>query len=204
MNRHDTRVLIVDDDRLVLSGLADGLEERGYKVAKAASGEEALSLVESSQPDIVIMDICLPGMTGIEAAQEIRKKLDVPVIFLSAMNSSEIVREAIATGGLTYLVKPITVKQLVPAIESALARAADLAKLTEQETNLTAALKQGREISVAIGILVERHGTTPEEAYERLRAHARATRRKAVSIAVDIISGVLDLEPSGAPGARRE
>lgn len=193
MNGYKTRVLIVEDDRLVMTGLADGLEERGYQVARAASGEDAVSLAESAQPDIVLMDICLPGITGIETAQRIREKLDIPVIFLSATNASEIVREAIAAGSLTYLVKPITVKQLVPAIESALVRAAELARLKEQEINLATALEQSRRISVAIGILVERYGTSPEEAFETLRAHARKTRRTANSVAEDVISGALDL-----------
>ena len=91
--------------------------------------------------------------------------------------------------------KPLTVKQLVLAIESTLARAGDIAKLKEQEENLAAALKQSRDISVAIGMLMERYGITAEDAFEKLRAHARSTRSKTTDVAKDVIVGTLQLEP---------
>lgn len=198
------RILIVEDDRLILAGLANGLEERGYAAIKAASGEEAVRLADSVPPDLVLMDICLPGMSGIEATQRIREKLDVPVIFLSALDTEEVVRQAITAGTLSYLVKPITIKQLVPAVETALARAREMSKLKGNEEHLSTALKQSREISVAIGVLMERHDLTAEDAFESLRAHARRTRRKATDVAKDVIAGVLELDPTGrASGAPR-
>lgn len=190
------RILIVEDDRLVLAGLADGLEDRGYAVVRATSGEQAILLADTAQPDLVVMDICLPDISGVEVAKRIKNKLDIPVIFLSALDTDETVREAITLGSLSYLVKPITIKQLVPAIESALARASDIAKLKEREENLASALKQSREISVAIGMLMERHSVSAEDAFEMLRAHARNSRRKASDVAKDVISGALELEPS--------
>ena len=110
-------ILIVDDDRLVLSGLAAGLEMLGYTVAKASSGEEALAMLDSVKPDLIVMDACLPGISGIETTKQIQQRFGIPVIFLSAYDDPQTVRDAIALGGLSYLVKPITVKQLVPAIE---------------------------------------------------------------------------------------
>lgn len=198
------RILIVDDDRLVLTGLASGLEERGYVVIKAASGEEAVLLADTAQPDLVLMDICLPGISGIEAAQRIREKLDIPIIFLSALDTEEVVRQAITLGTLSYLVKPITIKQLVPAVETVLARAREVSKLKSSKENLALALKQNREISVAIGVLMERRDLTAEDAFELLRQHARNTRRKATDVAKDVIAGVLELDPTGrASGAPR-
>ena len=190
------RILIVDDDRLVLSGLAAGLETLGHTIAKAGSGEEALAMLDTFKPDLVIMDACLPGLSGIETAKQIRQRFGIPVIFLSAYDDPSIVRDAIAVGGLGYLVKPITVTQLVPAIESALARASDIAKLKGREGSLATALKQSREISVAIGMLMERHDLTAEDAFETLRSHARNTRRKSSDVAKDVISGALQLEPT--------
>ena len=190
-----TRILIVEDDRLVLAGLAAGLEERGYLVTKAISGEQAVQLADSARPDLVLMDICLPDISGIEAARKINDRLGIPIIFLSAFNAEETVREAVSLGGFVYLVKPITIKQLVPAIESVLARAGDLSKLRGSEQNLATALKQSREISVAIGMLMERHGISAEDAFELLRRNARDTRRKAAEVAQDVISGSPGLGP---------
>ena len=125
------------------------------------------------------------------------------MIFLSAFDDPQIVRDAIALGGLSYLVKPITVKQLVPAIESALALAGSIARFKGQEENLAAALKQSREISVAIGMLMERHGVTAEDAFETLRSHARNTQRKTGDAARDFITGSLQLEPKARTGPKK-
>jgi len=187
-------ILIVDDDRLILTGLANGLDERGYVVHKAATGEEAVALADTARPDLILMDIRLPGISGIEAARLIRDKVNVPVIFLSAIDDEEVVRVAIALGSINYLVKPITISQLVPAIENALARSRDISKLRSSEEHLSTALRQSRDISVAIGMLMERHNATAEEAFEMLRSHARQTRLKTADIAKDVISGTLQLE----------
>ena len=187
-------ILIVDDDRLILTGLANGLDERGYVVHKAATGEEAVALADTARPDLILMDIRLPGISGIEAARLIRDKVNVPVIFLSAIDDEEMVRVAIALGSINYLVKPITISQLVPAIENALARSRDIKTLRSSEEHLSTALRQSRDISVAIGMLMERHNATAEEAFEMLRSHARQTRLKTADIAKDVISGTLQLE----------
>lgn len=191
------RILIVEDDRLVLAGLANGLETCGYAVTKAATGEEAVARAEAVSPDLILMDICLPGISGTQAARRIREKRDVPIVFLSALDTEELVREAIDLGSISYLVKPIGIQQLVPAIENALARARDIARLKGNKEQLAAALGQNREISVAIGILMERHNISAEDAFEDLRAEARRTRRKAADVARDVISGALQLGRSG-------
>lgn len=185
------RILVVDDDRLVLTGLASGLEARGYEVQKADTGEEAVALADIAAPDLVLMDICLPGISGIEAARRIQEVARIPVIFLSATDDEEMVRVAVTLGSISYLVKPISIKQLVPAIENALARARDIGTLRSSEEHLSIALKQSREISVAIGVLMERHGLSAEQAFEKLRAEARSTRSKTSDIARDIVAQVL-------------
>ncbi len=195
MNDEARRILIVDDDRLTLALLADHLEKQGYVVAKASSGEEALAVYESFDPHLIVMDICLPGISGIEAAQRIRALCDIPVIFLSAYEDPEYLRDSIALGGMVYLLKPLTVQQLIPPIESALARAAELRQLRSSEETLSSALKKSREISIAIGILMERSRISAEEAFEMLRAEARNTQRQAIAVAKEIIAGTLQLKP---------
>lgn len=197
-----THILIVEDDRLVLTGLANGLETSGYVASKASSGEQALELLDTVKPDLVVMDICLPGISGIETAEQLLQRIDIPIIFLSAYDDPQTVRDAVTLGGMSYLVKPITVKQLVPAIESALARAGDIAKLKEQEEDLATGLKQNREISIAIGILMERYSITAEDAFEILRAHARKTRRKVSDVAQDFLAGSLQLESTVKAGPK--
>lgn len=193
MDKDRRRIFLVDDDRLVLATLASGIEASGYTVAKAGSGEEALAMVDSFNPHLVVMDICLPGISGIETARRMRDQRDVPVIFLSAYDAPEAVRESITLGGMTYLVKPITVTQLVPAIENAIARAEDIRTLLSSEENLSVALKQGRETSVAIGILMERHQLSAEAAFDLLRTHARNTRTKTSVVASALVAGTLKL-----------
>ena len=190
-----TSILIVEDDRLILTGFATGLEDRGYVVHQAAAGEEAVALAGTAQPDLVLVDIRLPGISGIEAARRIQQKANVPVIFLSATDSEELMHRAIALGSICYLVKPITIAQLVPAIENALARSRDISKLRSSEEYLGAALKEGRDISVAIGMLIARYNTSAEDAFEVLRAHARSTRSKTTDVAKDVIAGKLHLAP---------
>lgn len=190
------RTLIVEDDRLVLAGLVEGLGMAGYTVTGAASGEEALQLLAQVDPHLIVMDICLPGISGIETARRILEQRQIPLIFLTAYDQQDTLREAIALGGMTYLLKPITVKQLIPVIQSALARSRDLEALRENKQNLAHALQQSREISIAIGLLIERHGLTAEEAFDVLRREARDTRRTTADVAQDMIAGLSD------PGAR--
>jgi response regulator NasT len=195
-------ILIVEDDRLVLTGLANGLEALGYVASKASSGEQALEILDTVKPDLVVMDACLPGISGIETAKKILQRLDIPVIFLSAYDDPQTVSDAVMLGGMNYLVKPITVNQLVPAIESALARAGDIAKLKELEENLATALARSREISIAIGMLMERYNISAEDAFEILRAHAHTTRRRVSDVAQDFLAGSLQLESTAKAGPK--
>ncbi len=197
-------VLIVEDDRLVLAGLASGLEDRGYLVDKAITGEDGVALADSAQPDLVLMDICLPGISGVEAARRIQERMNIPVIFLSAYDSEEVVRVAIALGSLSYLVKPVTIAQLAPAVENALARWRDISQLRSSEEHLSTALTQSREISVAIGMLMERCNASAEEAFAMLRAHARKTRLKTGDVAREVIAGALQLELPEQTSVKRE
>ena len=182
------RILVVDDNRLVLSTLTMGLEQEGFATLRAASGEEAVQICQQLQPDLILMDIRMPGISGLEAVQRIHASVEVPVIFLSAYDDAEIVEQAIAEGGMGYLVKPVENHQLVLGIRAALARATDLSQLKTTEAQLSRALVAERHTSIAIGILMERRKLSAAKAYELLRAQSRPSRRKLAEVAKEIIA----------------
>ena len=188
MGAHSARLVLVDDDRLILATLASGLRNVGYEVSEGASGKDALRLCAEVKPDLAILDIRMPDLSGIEIARRLRAETSTPFIFLSAYNDTETVEQAIEEGALGYLVKPVYVSQMVPAIEAALVRAAEIKTLKETEAHLNIALASGRETSIAIGMLMERFRLTADEAFETLRGFARGERRKVKDVAADIIS----------------
>lgn len=199
------RILLVDDDRLILSTLGSELAAQGYEVLFASSGKESVRLAQERVPDLVIMDVRMPDISGIEAARAIRETSGVPVLFLSAFEEQAIVHQAVSEGGLGYLVKPVGPNQLVPAVEAALARGADLRKLRTSEENLRIALAGDRAVSVAIGILMERYRIRAEEAFERLRRYARSRQRKIDDVAkeaVDSVELITEIGRSSAPEVR--
>lgn len=181
------RLLLADDDRLVLATLSQGLREAGYAVDTADSGEAALVLAAQRPFDLTVLDIRMPGLSGIETARRLRTEYGAPALFLSAYGERELVEQAAREGGLGYVVKPVDVPQLVPAIEAALARARDLKVLAEGRSQLEQALDSGRQTSIAIGILMERRGLTEQSAFETLRATARKRRRKLEEVGRELV-----------------
>jgi response regulator NasT len=183
---HNQRLVIADDDYLVLATLSAGLRDAGFEVFEALSGEEAISLCKDKEPELVILDINMPGMSGLEAAETIQS-LNIAILFLSALDEKDIVETAITKGALGYLVKPIDINQIIPAIDTALMRAADIQSLHNKEKNLTTALHNGRETSIAIGILMAHSNQTAHEAELTLRQYSRNKRLKMSNVAENII-----------------
>jgi two-component system, response regulator PdtaR len=184
------RILLVDDDRLIVTTLARGLRNHGYTVREATSGEDAIALAQQDAPDIALLDVRMAGLSGLDVARVFRDQLNIPFLFLSAYGDAEIVREAAECGALGYLVKPLDVAQIVPTLESALARARDLRALRETESQLNAALATGRETSTAVGILMARDHIDRESAFNQLRDHARSQRRKIHELSAELITAM--------------
>ncbi len=182
------KLLVVNDDRLVLTTLTEGLRALGYRVWDAASGREALQLAEEIHPDLVLLDIRLPDLSGPEIARILDEKLGVPVLFLSAYDDRDAVTAAAQAGGVGYLTKPCNIQHLVPALAVGLERARERKALKERNERLQAALNHTREINVAIGILMERFRLPRREAYECLRRQARRQRRKVLELAGQLVS----------------
>lgn len=184
-------LLIVDDDRVILYALAEGLRAAGYTVIEASSGERAIEICRDITPSLAILDMRMRGLSGLDVAKWLQENSQIPFIFLSAYDDRETVEDATAAGALGYLIKPVDVHQILPTIRAALKRGAEIRQLRDTEKHLTHALHSSRDISVAMGILMERHNIGQQDAFEKLRKTARDQRRKAAEIAADIISGKL-------------
>lgn len=182
-----TTLLIADDDRLVLATLAEGLRRAGHTVLEAADGDEAIQLACTRRPDLAILDVRMPGRDGLGVAQWLREHTDVPFLFLSAYGDASVVIEAVESGALGYLVKPLDVEQILPSIDAALVRGRELNALLEEEAQLTAALRLNRQVSMAVGILMARDRVNEQEAFNRLRTEARSQRRKLSDLAVELV-----------------
>lgn len=183
-------LLLADDDRLVLTTLAEGLRQTGYTVLEAGDGDAAIRLAETQSPDLAILDMRMLGRDGHDVAVWLRENTDIPFLFLSAYSDQQTVSKAIAAGALGYLIKPLSVTQILPSIEAALKRGRELIALLEEEAHLSAALRIGRQTSIAVGILMARHQLNEQAAFDKLRSQARAERRKVSDLAAELISAV--------------
>jgi len=182
------RLLLVDDDRLVLSTLANGLLKAGYGVKTAESAEEAEMLLASGEdPDLAILDIRMSGQDGLFLARRLQELDHIPFMMLSAYSDQAMIDQASQFGALGYMVKPLDIPQLIPGIEAALSRANELQSLRETRLQLQAALNAERDISVAIGITMVQDRLGRHAAFELLRKTARSQRRKLGELATEII-----------------
>lgn len=182
-----TKLLIVDDDSLVLATLAMGFRDEGYAVFDATSASEALELANTHQPDLALLDIRMPDQSGIELANALYERWQIPFLFLTAFSDKETVEQAVAEGALGYLVKPIDINKVIPAVETALSRARDLKALEQKEHNLTQALNTGRETSIAIGLIMAHSTLDHQQAEQALRRYARKHRVKMREVAALVL-----------------
>lgn len=184
-----TRLLVVDDDRLVLATLVAGLTRAGFDVVVASNADEAMKLAVETNPALALLDVQMEGKNGLDVAQFLSRETRVPFLFLSAFGDEAIVKQAAAHGAMGFLVKPLDVKQMVPTIHSALERAHDISHLREGAAMLADTLVQGkgRQALIAIGILVERHQLNCDDALEMLHQKARASGRPVEDVALTVI-----------------
>jgi response regulator NasT len=182
------RVLIIEDDRGTAELLVTALTKAGYQPQCALSEGQALRIASEVRHDLALVNIDLPALGGIDLARRLSDELDVPFVFLGHHSDSTTVREATECGALGYLVKPLQVTQVLPCVVAAFAKAKQIRELRERASNLSAALEQGRETSIAIGLLMERHHVDREAAFEALRDEARARRCNVHELAGDVLA----------------
>ncbi|TXF96324.1 ANTAR domain-containing response regulator [Massilia arenae] len=183
-------VLIVDDDALLREYLAEVLQHAGHDTLGAGTAAEALRTIEERGDGIalVLLDIEMPGMSGLALARLLREETTIPFMFLSASDDAETARAAADAGAVGYLVKPVDGAQLLPAFEAALARGDDIRRLRRSEESLTSALAAGRETSIAVGVLMARFHIDRHQAFDVLRDEARSQRRKMGEVAEQILA----------------
>jgi len=184
------RIIIADDEAVIRMGLRAMLEERGYAVVgEAAEGRRAVDLVEKLRPDLVFLDIKMPGLDGLAAAEQLIAAHRVPVIILTAYGDRALIDRAREAGVMGYLMKPLREADLEPAIQVALARYRDLQALAEEVTDLQDALEARKLVERAKAALMQRLGLSDEEAYRRIQAASRTARRPMKDVAREVLAG---------------
>ncbi|HEX6968067.1 MAG TPA: response regulator [Micromonosporaceae bacterium] len=190
------RVLIAEDEALIRLDLAEMLTEEGYEVVgEAGDGETAVRLAEELRPDLVILDIKMPIMDGLAAAERIAGARIAPVVILTAFSQRELVERARAAGAMAYLVKPFQKSDLVPAIEIALSRYAELAALEAEVAGLTERLETRKAVERAKGILMTTYGLAEPQAFKWIQRTAMDHRMTMREIAERIIADGADSGP---------
>ena len=194
------RVVIAEDEAIIRLDLREILEGLGYDVVgEAGRGDEAVDLVRALAPDLVILDVKMPGMDGLTAARLIAADRLAAILVLTAFSQRELVDEARDAGALAYLVKPFQEKDLVPAIEVALARHAEVVALERSIGDLEARLEARKLVDRAKGRLMDEHGLDEQSAWRFIQTAAMNGRSSVGQVAQRVLAGELVPVPRQQP-----
>jgi DNA-binding response OmpR family regulator len=166
------RILVVDDDRLVLATVVHGLSQAGYEVIDADNGDDAILLAREHRPELALLDIRMEGKSGFDVAAYLREVCHIPFMFLSAFSDDETVAKVKALGAVAYLVKPLDIGQIVPAVEAAFAQRAPRPVPAVAQPAAPAVL--GPDEAMAVGVLMHRYSLSRSAALLRLQQLAAA------------------------------
>ncbi len=183
-----TRVVIADDESVIRLDLKEMLQSLGYLViGEAGDGESAVNLARELKPDIVIMDIKMPGVDGIQAARILTEERVAPVLLLTAFSQTELIEGAKAAGVVGYIVKPFREGELVPAIEVAMARFREFRELEQEIGDLRETLETRKLIERAKGILMDSQGLKEAEAFRKIQKLSMNSRKSMKVVAEAIV-----------------
>jgi len=195
------RILVVDDDRLVLATVTQGLADAGYEVIDADNGDEAILLAREHRPALALLDIRMQGLSGFDVAQTLRDQYAIPFVFLSAFADAQTLATVQSLGALAYLVKPLDIGQIVPAVDAAFARirgavptataAGELAEAPAATDSVAQALRD--PLPLALGVLMHRHSLSRQQALERLLRLAQEARLAPAAQAERLVAAVEEL-----------
>jgi response regulator NasT len=187
-----TRVVIAEDEAIIRLDLKELLQEEGYDVVgETGRGDEAIELVRDLRPDLVILDIKMPGLDGLSAARHVASERLAAVLMVTAFSQRDLVEQARDAGALAYLVKPFQKSDLIPAIEVALGRFAELSALERDVEDLQSRLEARKTIDRAKGRLMDDHSMAEQDAWRFLQQQAMANRVKIDEIARRVVDGEL-------------
>lgn len=189
------KILVVDDDRLVLATVSHGLAQAGYHVIDADNGDEAILLARQHRPDLALLDIRMEGMSGFDVAAYLRDHLRIPFMFLSAFADDETLQKVKALGALAYLVKPLDIGQILPTVAAAMtnlpARKVATASGAPVPASATADGPAALDVvAMAVGVLMHRYSLQRATALERLRRLATDEQRSLVNQAGRLVDAV--------------
>jgi response regulator NasT len=186
-----TRVVIAEDEALIRLDLKEMLDEEGYDVVgEAGDGARAVELAKELRPDLVILDVKMPVLDGISAAEQIVQGRVAPVVILTAFSQKDLVERAREAGAMAYLVKPFQKKDLLPAIEMATSRFAEIVALEAEVADLTGRLEARKLIDRAKGVLQTEHGLSEPDAFRWVQRAAMDQRRSMRAVAQDVVDGL--------------
>ncbi|MGB4836576.1 MAG: response regulator [Nostocoides sp.] len=185
------RIVVAEDEALIRLDLVEMLQEAGYDVVgQASNGEQAVELALDLIPDLVIMDVKMPVMDGLSAADEIGKQRLCPVIMLTAFSQTELVERARDAGVMAYVVKPFTAADLTPAINIALSRWSELKELEKEVADLGEALETRKAVERAKGVLMKKLKLAEAEAFRWIQKTAMDRRLGMKEVADAVIAGI--------------
>lgn len=187
-----TRIVIAEDEAIIRLDLKETLIDEGYDVVgEVGRGDQAVELVRELQPELAILDIKMPGMDGLAAAEVITGENLAAVLILTAFSQRELIEQARDAGAMAYLVKPFQRSELIPAIELALGRFQDLRALQEKTTDLEDRLESRKAIDRAKGVLMDRYGLSENDAFQFLQKTAMSARTTMRAVADEVVNGEL-------------
>ena len=189
------RVLVAEDEALIRLDLVELLTDEGYEVVgQAGDGEAAVKMARELEPDLVVMDVKMPVMNGIEAAEIIVDERIAPVVMLTAFSQRDLVEQAREAGAMAYVVKPFDASDVVPAIEMAMARFAELRAVEDEVADLSERLESRKLVDQAKGLLQDSFGMTEAEAFRWIQKQAMDMRKSMREVAEGVIENAKDAD----------
>ncbi len=187
------RVLVAEDETLIRLDIVETLTAAGYDVVgEAADGQEAIDLAVELEPDVCVLDVNMPKVEGITAAEEILKEIPTAIVMLTAFSQKELVQRAAEVGAMAYVTKPFGPSDLIPAVEIALSRKAQIDALEADVADLTERFETRKRVDRAKGLLIDRMDMTEPEAFrwiQKTSMDRRLSMREVADAVIDQVAG---------------
>jgi response regulator NasT len=181
------RILVADDDVVIVQLVERLLQQAGYEVVSAGSGEQAVEIATTNEIDLAVLDYRMPGISGLDAAKSVHTLTSARVIMMSAHGDRDLVMKAAGEGVLAFIAKPLSPVELVNTVNVQTVRAAELRAMDKQSVHMSRAVTTARTVNTAIGMLMERLRISHDQAFARLRQKARTTHRGLADVCDEMV-----------------